>query len=268
MLPGHPPKQGLYDPQFEHDSCGVGFIVDVQGRKSNDIVRKALQVLINMLHRGAKGSESNTGDGAGILIQVPHEFLKSECAKSGIELPVAGNYGVGMVCLPRDVDSRRQCEDVFAKVIDRTGQRLLGWRDVPTNNEPIGESAKAVEPLFRQVFIGRGENAEDALAFERKLFLIRKRVENAVRASQIANRNYFYLSSLSANTIIYKGMLSADQIEMYFPDLANSNVTSALAVVHQRFSTNTFPSWSLAHPFRYVSHNGEINTLLGNKNWM
>src|SRR5262245_36030688 len=268
MLAGLPPKQGLYDPQFEHDSCGVGFVVDVLGRKSNDIVRKALQVLINMLHRGAKGSESNTGDGAGILIQIPHRFLQDQAAKAGIALAEAGRYGVGMVCLPRKPESRRRCEDLFARAIEQTGQRLLGWRDVPTNNEPIGASAKAVEPLFRQVFIACGEDGIDADDFERRLFLIRKRVEKAVRNSDILDRSHFYLSSLSARTIIYKGMLSADQIELYFPDLADSRVESALAVVHQRFSTNTFPSWSLAHPFRYVSHNGEINTLLGNKNWM
>src|SRR5262245_8767267 len=175
MLAGIPPQQGLYDPLFEHDSCGVGFVVDVHGRKSNDIVRKALQVLINMLHRGAKGSESNTGDGAGILIQIPHRFLTDECAKAGIELPEAGQYGVGMVCLPRKPESRRRCEDLFASAIEQSGQRLLGWRDVPTNNEPIGASAKAVEPLFRQVIIAAAENAGDTDSFERRLFLIRKR---------------------------------------------------------------------------------------------
>jgi glutamate synthase (NADPH/NADH) large chain len=268
MVPGIPPKQGLYDPQFERDSCGVGFVVDVQGRKSNEIVRKALQVLINMLHRGAKGSESNTGDGAGILIQVPHEFLRGECLKLGIGLPAPGDYGVGMVSLPRDAESQRQCERLFASAVEHSGQTLLGWRDVPTNNSIIGDSAKSVEPVCRQVFIARGKGVADRDAFERKLFLIRKRAENAIRNSDFENRNYFYISSLSANTVIYKGMLSADQIETYFPDLANVRVESALAVVHQRFSTNTFPSWPLAHPFRYVSHNGEINTLLGNKNWM
>src|SRR5262245_57397792 len=193
MLAGLPPKQGLYDPQFEHDSCGVGFVVDVLGRKSNDIVRKALQVLINMLHRGAKGSESNTGDGAGILIQIPHRFLKDECAKAGIDLPEAGRYGVGMVCLPRKPESRRRCEDLFANAIEQTGQRLRGWRDVPTNNDPIRASAKAVEPVFRQVFIVSGENAADGDAFERRLFLIRKRVEKAVRSSDILDRSHFYL---------------------------------------------------------------------------
>ena len=273
MYPGIPPKQGLYDPEFEHDSCGVGFVVDVRGRKSNGIVRKALRVLINMLHRGAKGSETNTGDGAGILIQVPHDFLQGECAKLGITLPAPSTYGVGMAGLPQDAKVRRQCEEIFESIIERSGQKLLGWRDVPTNNSPIGDSAKSGEPFFRQVFIAHGNLApviegRTNEAFERKLFLIRKRVEKAVLDSRIPGSEHFYLSSLSANTLVYKGMLSADQIEQFFPDLANDNVVSALAVVHQRFSTNTFPSWPLAHPFRYVSHNGEINTLLGNKNWM
>jgi glutamate synthase (NADPH/NADH) large chain len=268
MLPGHPSRQGLYDPQFEHDSCGVGFVVDVQGRKSNAIVRKALQVLVNLQHRGAKGCESNTGDGAGIVLQVPHAFLSRECSKLGIVLPPPGFYGVGMVCLPRDTESRLACEQLVESAILGTGQDVLGWRDVSTNNEPIGQTAKAVEPVFRQVFIGRGPNAADREAFERKLYVIRKRVERAARESAIPNRHYFYVASLSANTVIYKGMLSADQIETYFPDLADSQMESALALVHQRFSTNTFPSWSLAHPYRYVAHNGEINTLRGNINWM
>jgi glutamate synthase domain-containing protein 2/glutamate synthase domain-containing protein 1/glutamate synthase domain-containing protein 3 len=267
MLPGVPPKQGLYDPQFERDSCGVGFVVDVRGRKSNGIVRQALQVLINMLHRGAKGSEANTGDGAGILIQVPHQFLRGECDKVGIRLPAPGDYGVGMVSLPRNAESQRRCEELFASEVQRTGQVLLGWRDVPTNNSTIGDSAKSVEPVFRQVLIQRG-NGTDPGTFERKLFLIRRRAEHSIGNSGVPEANFFYISSLSSNTVIYKGMLSADQIETYFPDLADPRVESALAVVHQRFSTNTFPSWPLAHPFRYVSHNGEINTLLGNKNWM
>jgi glutamate synthase (ferredoxin) len=275
MFPGLPAKQGLYNPQFEHDSCGVGFVVDVHGRKSNDIVRKALQVLINMLHRGAKGSEANTGDGAGILIQVPDQFLRGECAKLGIELPAPGEYGVGMIELPRDAESRRECEKLFAVAVERTGLKLLGWRDVPRDNAHIGESAKSAEPVFRQAFVSRNEmpagtdrRYSGKEGFERQLFLTRKRAEKAIRDSEISQKNYFYIPSLSANTLIYKGMLSADQIEVYFPDLADNRVESALAVVHQRFSTNTFPSWPLAHPFRYVSHNGEINTLLGNKNWM
>src|SRR5205809_867445 len=255
-----PPKQGLYDPQFEHDSCGVGFVVDIAGRKSNQIIRKSLQVLMNLQHRGAKGSEANTGDGAGMLMQIPHQFFKGECRQLGFDLPVPGSYGVGMVFLPRDPYSARWCEEIIEAAIRRAGQRLLGWRTVPTNNAPIGESAKAVEPVFKQVFIERNPYLRSTVEFERKLYLIRKRIEKTTAE--------LYLDSLSANTIVYKGMLSAEQIEIYFPDLADPRMESALAVVHQRFSTNTFPSWSLAHPFRYISHNGEINTLRGNINWM
>ena len=268
MYPGIPEKQGLYDPQFEHDSCGVGFVVDMFGRKSNAIVRKALQVLINLQHRGAKGCEINTGDGAGILIQVPHVFLSEEMKKSGVVLPEPGKYGVGMVCLPQDDAARRKCEELLEAAVERTGQMLLGWRDVPTNNSEIGNTAKAVEPRFRQIFIGASSSVKSREELERKLYLIRKRAENAVAASDIPDKNYFYLSSLSSNTIVYKGMLSADQMDDYFPDLVHPRVESALGVVHQRFSTNTFPSWPLAHPFRYISHNGEINTLRGNINWM
>src|SRR5882672_139658 len=268
MYPGIPEKQGLYDPQFEHDSCGVGFVVDMFGRKSNSIVRKALQVLINLQHRGAKGCEINTGDGAGILLQVPHAFLLEDVKKLGIVLPEPGRYGVGMVCLPQDASARRKCEELLEAAVARTGQTLLGWRDVPTNNSEIGNSAKAVEPVFRQIFIGSASSVKNREELERRLYLIRRRAENSVAASDIKDKNYFYLSSLSANTIVYKGMLSADQMDTYFPDLVDSRVESALAVVHQRFSTNTFPSWPLAHPFRYISHNGEINTLRGNINWM
>jgi glutamate synthase domain-containing protein 2/glutamate synthase domain-containing protein 1/glutamate synthase domain-containing protein 3 len=260
MFSAMPPKQGLYDPQFEHDACGVGFVVDIAGRKSNEIVRRSLQVLVNLQHRGAKGCEANTGDGAGISIQIPHDFLKAECKKLGIGLPSPGNYGVGSVFLPRDSYTQRWCKEIVEAAITRAGQKVLGWRDVPTNNEPIGDSAKAVEPVFKQVFIGRDPYLKTVDDFERKLYLIRKRIEKTTTE--------LYFDSLSARTLIYKGMLSAEQMETYFPDLADPRVASALAVVHQRFSTNTFPSWSLAHPFRYISHNGEINTLRGNINWM
>ena len=189
MYPGIPEKQGLYDPQFEHDSCGVGFIVDMLGRKSHTIVRKALQVLINLEHRGAKGCEINTGDGAGITMQVPDEFLRTEAKKIGIRLPVAGRYGVGMVFLPRDPESRRRCEEVFTAAVERTGQKVLGWRDVPTDNSPIGNSAKAVEPVFRQVFIAAAADIKTPLDFERKLYLIRRRAENAVAAAKIKDGN-------------------------------------------------------------------------------
>ncbi|HYR92029.1 MAG TPA: glutamate synthase large subunit [Terriglobia bacterium] len=260
MYSAVPPKQGLYDPQFEHDSCGVGFVVDIAGRKSNSIVRRSLQVLLNLQHRGAKGCEANTGDGAGILMQIPHDFLKAECKKLGFHLPSPGNYGVGIVFLPHDRHSQRWCEEIVEAAIARAGQRLLGWRTVPTNNSPIGDSAKAVEPVFKQVFIERNLYIRTTDEFERKLYLIRKRIEKTTTE--------LYFPSLSARTLIYKGMLSAEQMEVYFPDLADPRIESALAVVHQRFSTNTFPSWSLAHPFRYISHNGEINTLRGNINWM
>ena len=268
MYPGIPEKQGLYDPQFEHDSCGVGFVVDMFGRKSHTIVRQSLQVLINLQHRGAKGAEVNTGDGAGILLQVPHGFLLEETKKLGIVLPEPGMYGVGMVCLPRDASARRRCEELLEAATVRTGQAVLGWRDVPTDNSEIGDSAKAVEPVFRQIFIGAAAPVKDRVELERKLYLIRRRAENAVATSDIKDKNYFYLPSLSANTIVYKGMLSADQMDVYFPDLMDARMETALAVVHQRFSTNTFPSWPLAHPFRFISHNGEINTLRGNINWM
>jgi glutamate synthase (ferredoxin) len=260
MFSALPPKNGLYDPQFEHDACGVGFVVDIAGRKSNDIVRKALQVLINLQHRGAKGCEENTGDGAGILLQIPHEFLKAEGRKRGFDLPSPGYYGVGMVFLPRDSYGQRWAKEIVEAAVARAGLRVLGWRDVPTNNEPIGESAKAVEPVFKQVFVERNPYLKTVDDFERKLYLIRKRIEKTTTE--------LYFDSFSARTLIYKGMLSAEQIEIYFPDLADPRISSALAVVHQRFSTNTFPSWSLAHPFRYISHNGEINTLRGNINWM
>src|SRR2546426_1821255 len=211
MFSALPPKQGLYDPQFEHDACGVGFVVDIAGRKSNDIVRRSLQVLVNLQHRGAKGCEANTGDGAGVLLQIPHEFLKPESKKLGFDLPTPGNYGVGMVFLPRDSHSQQWAKEIIEAAITRAGQRLLGWRDVPTNNSPIGESAKAVEPVFKQVFVGRNPYIKSVDEFERKLYLIRKRIEKVT--------SELYFDSLSARTIIYKGMLSAEQIEIYFPDL-------------------------------------------------
>ncbi len=265
---GMPEAQGLYDPRYEHDSCGVGFVVDIKGRKSHEIVAKALTVLKNLLHRGACGCEKNTGDGAGILLQLPDAFLRRECRRIGIELPPPQHYAVGMVSLPTDPTERFACQALFDRIAREEGQVPLGWRDVRTDNSPIGETAKRGEPVFRQVFIGRGGTIRDAAHFERILFLIRKRVENGVQTSGLKQRHFFYVGSLSCNTIVYKGMLSADQIETYFPDVTDPAVESALALVHQRFSTNTFPTWSLAHPFRYLAHNGEINTLRGNINWM
>ena len=266
--PGLPHAQGLYDPRHEHDACGVGFVVDIQGRKSHEIVVKALTVLKNLLHRGACGCEANTGDGAGILVQMPDAFLRREAGRLGIALPPPEQYAVGMVCLPTDPEERVACQVMLDRIAREEGQVPLGWRDVPTNHDPIGQSARRTEPVFRQVFIGRGGAIRDVAHFERTLYLIRKRVENGVLTTDLKQRQYFYVGSLSCKTIVYKGMLSADQMETYFPDITDPAVESALALVHQRFSTNTFPTWSLAHPFRFLAHNGEINTLRGNINWM
>jgi glutamate synthase (ferredoxin) len=231
-------------------------------------VQNALEILLNLKHRGACGCEANTGDGAGLLIQMPDRFLRAECDRLKFGLPALGEYGVGMVFLPTDPDSRRQCEQLLDEIVRQEGQQVLGWRTVPTNNSPIGPSAKACEPVIRQVFIGRAGGVADELAFERKLYVIRKRVECAVKASSIPHRAAFYIPSLSYKTIVYKGMLNADQIATYYPDVVDPAVESALAMVHSRFSTNTFPNWARAHPYRYLSHNGEINTLRGNINWM
>src|SRR6058998_384025 len=260
-------QQGLYDPSHEHDACGVGFVVDIKGRKSHAIVRQGLLVLINLLHRGACGCEPNTGDGAGILLQVPDKFLRKQCGRLGIPLPGPKDYGVGCVFLPRDAMQREKVQALIATIVAEEGQRLLGWRDVPTDDRLLGASALNVEPTIKQVFIGRGE-ARDAAHFERKLYVVRKRIEHAVEAMDFSEKRLTYLPSLSSNTLIYKGMLSADQIESMYPDLLDPDMESALALVHQRFSTNTFPEWPLAHPYRYVAHNGEINTVKGNYNWM
>jgi glutamate synthase (ferredoxin) len=263
---GGPVRQGLYDPAQERDACGVGFVVDVKGRRSRRIVRQALEVLENLNHRGACGCEANTGDGAGILVQIPHAFYKRELRAAGVELPEPGRYGTGIVFLPRDPYQRTLCEEVLNSIVADEGQTVLGWRDVPTNHSMIGATALASEPVMRQIFVGRGPGPADELAFERRLFVIRKRAENAVIVSGIRDHKVFYIASLSARTITYKGMLSADQLDPYFPDLAEPDFESALAVVHSRFSTNTFPSWDRAHPYRYIAHNGEINTLRGNVN--
>jgi glutamate synthase (ferredoxin) len=264
---GSPQKQGLYDPAHEHDACGVGFVADLQARKSHSIIEKAIEVLLNLEHRGACGCEKNTGDGAGILLQTPHEFLKRVCAEVGIELPEYGQYGVGMVFLPVDPDSRHQCEEAFEAIVREEGQSFLGWRDVPTDSSPIGPTARAAEPVIRQIFIGRAAGFADDLSFERRLFIIRKRVRKTIKASTIVEGSKFYITSLSYKTLVYKGMLTAPQLATYYPDLNDPAVESAMAMVHSRFSTNTFPNWARAHPYRYISHNGEINTLRGNVNW-
>ncbi len=265
---GLPPKQGLYDPNNEHDACGVGFVANIKGRKSHAIVRQGLTILENLTHRGAVGADPLAGDGAGILVQIPDQFLRAECAAQDLQLPKPGDYGVGMLFLPQPETTRAHCQALLERIIAEEGQTLIGWRDVPVNNSGLGESVKAVEPVVRQVFIGRGAQTFDQDAFERKLFVIRKRAENSVRESDWAGCEHFYVPSLSSRTLVYKGMLLANQVDSYYRDLGDERFDSALALVHQRFSTNTFPSWDLAHPFRMIAHNGEINTLRGNVNWM
>ncbi len=267
-MPGTPPAQGLYDPRHERDACGVGFVVDIHGRRSHRIVAQALTVLKNLLHRGACGCEPNTGDGAGILIQMPDRFLRRECDGLGIALPPPGEYGCGLVFLPREPAQRSRMQALLHSIVDHEDQRLLGWRDVPTDDRLLGETARSVEPVIKQVFVGRGPGVADRRHLERKLYVIRKLFEKAVAAADVREQTFAYIPSLSCNTLVYKGMLSADQIEAMYPDVTDPDLESALALVHQRFSTNTFPSWPLAHPYRYIAHNGEINTLRGNINWM
>ncbi|MFD0671127.1 glutamate synthase large subunit [Cohnella sp. GCM10027633] len=269
MRTGIPAKQGMYDPRYEHDACGMGFVANIKGRKSNELVHQALTVLRNLDHRGGQGCETNTGDGAGILLQIPDAYFRRELGRAGISLPAEGDYGVGMLFLPRDEELRRSFEQQLERIVREEGQAWIGWRTVPTNDELLGDTAKAVQPYMRQAFIGRqGETGEDELAFERKLYVIRKRAEQAIRYSGQAGGESFYVSSLSCKTIVYKGMLIPEQVDSYYEELRDPEVTTALALVHSRFSTNTFPSWERAHPYRYIIHNGEINTLRGNVNWM
>ncbi|MBI3880653.1 MAG: glutamate synthase large subunit [Verrucomicrobia bacterium] len=263
-----PPKQGLYDPQHEHDACGVGFIAHLKGKKSHSLVEQGLQILVNLDHRGACGCEVNTGDGAGILLQVPHKFFMQACEKVRIKLPAEGQYGVGMIFLPPDAKQRRKLEQAFEKIVQSEGQHFLGWRTVPTNNKSLGDTAKSSEPHVRQIFIGRGEDVANDLAFERKLYVISKRSFTEIRFSTLDGAAYWYVCSLSCRTIVYKGMLLTDQVGKYFPDLKDPAMETGLSLVHSRFSTNTFPSWGRSHPYRYIAHNGEINTLRGNINWM
>ena len=265
---GPPIAHGLYDPSQEHDACGVGFVVDMKGRKSRKIVENALTILQNLLHRGACGCEENTGDGVGILIQIPHRFYQRVCGDMNVTLPAEGEYGAGLVFLPHSPEESEICQQIMENIAAEEGQNFLGWRDVPTDDSLLGETAISGEPAFKQVFIGQGESVNDPNVFERKLYIIRKRVEHEIANSQLIEKDQFYIPSLSNKTIIYKGMLTGGQLEPMFPDLSEDDVESALALVHQRFSTNTFPSWQLAQPFRFIAHNGEINTLRGNINWM
>ncbi|MBI4445797.1 MAG: glutamate synthase large subunit [Acidobacteria bacterium] len=265
---GVPVRQGLYDPQFERDACGVGFVVDLKGRKSHRLLEQGLEVLLNLRHRGACGCEENTGDGAGVLMQMPHAFLDQRCQELKMGLPSAGAYGAGLVFLPNELEERQTCEAVLEKIAWEEGQPVLGWRDVPTDNRGLGKRARNAQPFIRQVFILRNESLADDSAFERKLYMIRKRAEQAIKGSQFDPHHMFYIPSLSYKTLVYKGMLKADQLSSFYPDLLDPAMITGLAMVHSRFSTNTFPSWSRAHPYRYLCHNGEINTLRGNINWM
>jgi len=261
-----PSKQGLYDPRYEHDACGIGFVAHIKGNPTHEIVRQALNVLCNLDHRGGQGCETNTGDGAGILLQIPHSFFEKAMAKQNIKLPNAGEYGVGMIYLPQDATQRHNCEQMIEKAVRDEGQEVLGWRTLPTDNSTLGETAKALEPFVRQIFVGRGSGIDDELSFERKLFVMRKLVENQFRLS--ADSPMVYFASFSSRTIVYKGMLTPSQVDAYYIELQDPAFETALALVHSRFSTNTFPSWERAHPYRYLIHNGEINTLRGNVNWM
>ncbi len=263
-----PKKQGLYDPRYEHDNCGVGFVCNINGRKTHGIVLKGMEVLERLSHRGAVGADPETGDGAGILMQMPHTFLLKECKKAGIALPEPGSYGAGLVFLPNDAGDRELCVEIIKRIIDEEGQRFLGWRDVPVNNSVIGKGARETQPHIAQIFIGMKDGANDQLAFERKLYVIRRQAENAVRSVAAAERSSFYVVSLSSRTLCYKGLLMPSQLRGFFADLQDDSLESSLCLVHSRYSTNTFPSWSLAQPFRFLAHNGEINTLRGNINWI
>ena len=264
---GPPARQGLYDPANEHDACGVGFVVNIRGEKSHQIVRSGLEILVNLAHRGACGCDPLTGDGAGILTQIPHDFFAAKAQELGFALPAPGEYGIGTIFLPRDEAERRHCLERFEAIVAEEDQEFLGWRDVPIDNNVLGQTARDVEPVIRQMFVARGAKTPlDML--EWKLYVIRKRHANEIRKSDLTQKEYCYVPSFSSRVMIYKGLLLAEQVERFYADLADERFVSALALVHQRYSTNTFPTWDLAHPFRYLAHNGEINTLRGNVNWM
>ena len=261
-------QNGLYTPFFEHDACGVGFVVNIDGRRSHGIIQQGLAVMQNLTHRGACACDPTTGDGAGLLIQIPHEFLAKVCSEIEIDLPIQGSYGVGMVFLPSDVRERNYCEQQFEKIVREEGQRLLGWRNLPVDSSKCGELARMALPEIRQIFIGAGRGVDDYITLERALFTIRKRVEYVIVQSNLTDKEMFYVPSLSSRTLCYKGLLLPEQIPAFYEDLRDPDLTSALALVHQRFSTNTLPSWNRSQPFRFLCHNGEINTLRGNINWM
>ncbi|MBS7526141.1 glutamate synthase large subunit [Fusibacter paucivorans] len=264
---GLPSAQGLYDPSYEKDNCGVGFIANIKGEKSHEVVKKGIEILVNMTHRGAAGSDPTTGDGAGLMVQIPHEFFKIACTNLGMELPEARAYAVGMMFLPKTPAVRYQCEGITERIVEEEGASLIGWRLVPVDNRSIGDTARYTEPIIKQVIIGMG-SIQTVEAFEAKLYLIRKRIENEIAKRVAKGNELFYICSMSNKTIVYKGLLLPEQIASFYIDLDDLNFKSAMAMVHSRFSTNTFPTWELAHPYRYLAHNGEINTIRGNRNWM
>ncbi len=264
-MTGLPKKQGLYDPAFEHDNCGVGFVCDINGKKSHDIVEKGIEILNRLSHRGATGADPNTGDGAGILIQIPHDFFKSECPRSGISL--TDRYAAGFVFLPQDRGDRKACEQLIEEAVKEEGLLLLGFRDVSTDNSGIGEGAKRTEPVIRQLFVGLDDASTSKMNFEARLYIVRKIIESRVKASKISQKAFFYIPSLSSRTIVYKGLLMPHQLKSFYRELSDNRIKSSLCLVHSRYSTNTFPTWDLAQPFRFLAHNGEINTLRGNINW-
>jgi glutamate synthase domain-containing protein 1 len=264
---GLPSAQGLYDPANEHDACGLGFVASIRGEKSHSIVEKGIEVLTHLEHRGACGCDPETGDGAGVLIQIPHEFFVRECAAQGIDLPEPGSYAVGMVFLPVGKRERLQCEGVVETILQEEGFEVLGWRDTPIDATAIGRVARGSQPYIEQIFLKTTQPLEEKV-FERKLYVARRRIENEILHAEIEGKSNFYIPSLSCVTIVYKGLLLAPQITKFYPELSDPLVKSALCLVHQRFSTNTFPSWPLSHPYRHIAHNGEINTVKGNVIWM
>ncbi|MDD9841752.1 MAG: glutamate synthase subunit alpha, partial [Alphaproteobacteria bacterium] len=278
---GLPEKQGLYDPRHEHDACGIGFVANIKNVKSHAIIRDGLTILKSLEHRGAVGADPKAGDGVGILIQMPDAFFRKAAAQENITLPDEGTYAVGVFFLPPDKATRQKIEKLAEKITAEENHKILGWRDVPIDNRDLGESIRPSEPIIRQLFIANGRMGQAAQAgqaeqtertrddFERDLFIIRRRIELAVSALQLKTaQGFFYIPSMSSRTILYKGLLLASQIDRYYLDLQDESMVSAMALIHQRFSTNTFPTWRLAQPFRMICHNGEINTLRGNVNWM
>ena len=264
-----PSAQGLYNPSNEHDACGVGFVAHIKGKKTHEIIVQGLKILENLDHRGAVGADPLMGDGAGILIQIPDELYRSEMKKQRINLPPVGEYGVGMIFLPKESASRLACEQELERTVRQEGQIVLGWRDVPIDAKmPMSPTVKKTEPVIRQIFIGRGRDIMTTDALERKLYVIRKTGSHAIQDLHLKHGKEYFVASMSARTIVYKGLLLASQVGAYYCDLQDSNAVSALALVHQRFSTNTFPAWELAHPYRLIAHNGEINTVKGNVNWI